>query len=215
MSDVPIVGLIARADGVTIVREHDALIATLGGSPPSVTPWPEGSTLAACGAIDGQPWAALALPEAGTAIGRVQADGKLQVHWRIGEPIASLAQRESDGAIFATAPQSGTIFFFTAGQGGARRLATVPRGSGRLGGLAFDDQGGVWAALSDGWSIVRFTMEGQLDRVIGLPVPCPTDLLFTKRDGERQLLVTTQRQSVSLDTLATAPLSGRLLLAAL
>jgi sugar lactone lactonase YvrE len=68
------------------------------------------------------------------------------------------------------------------------------------------------AALCDGWSVVRFTMEGQLERVIGLPVPCPTDVAFRHQGGVRELVVTTQRQSVPLDTLSTAPLSGQLLL---
>lgn len=214
-AEAPIVGLVARPDGLIVVSEHDALLVPTDGSAPTTVPWPEGSTLAACAGVDGIPWAALALPESGTAIGQVQPDGRLQVHWRIGEPLASLAVRANDGTLFATAPQSGTIFLFPQGQSGARRLATVPRGSGRLGGLTFDDQGGIWAALSDGWSVVRFTMEGQLDRVIGLPVPCPTDVIFRLHEGRRQLVVTTQRQSVSLDALATAPLSGRLLLAAL
>ena len=178
-------------------------------------PWPKGSTLAACSGIDELPWAAQVLPESGTAIGQVQPDGRLQVHWRVGEPVAALAMRKSDGAVFATAPQSGTIFLFAPGQSGVRRLASIPKGSGRLGGMAFDDQGGIWVALFDGWSVVRVTRDGQLERVIGLPVPCATDLAFIGDGGQRRLLITTQRQSVALDVLASAPLSGHLLVAAL
>jgi len=46
-----------------------------------------------------------------------------------------------------------------------------------------------------------------LDRVVGLPVPCPTDVALV---GER-LYITTARQPVPLDALDKAPLSGRLL----
>lgn len=96
------------------------------------------------------------------------------------------------------------------GTAAVRRLATVPRGSGRLSGLAFDAAGGIWTALCDGWSVVRFSADGQLDRVVGLPVPCATDLVFGGPDGQ-QRYITTARQSVALDTLASVPLSGLLL----
>lgn len=217
--EAPIVGLIPRPDGLIVVHEHGAALIhpdeAVAAPPPSPWPWPEGRTLAACAGPDGRLWAALALPEAGTAIGQVQPDGRLQVHWRIGEPLAALAMRGDDGSLFATAPQSGAILVLVPGQPGVRRLATVPKGSGRLGGLAFDDQGGIWAALCDGWSVVRFTMDGQVERVIGLPVPCATDLAFRIEKDRRQLVITTQRHSVALEVLATAPLSGRLLVAAL
>ena len=231
--EAPIVGLIPRPDGLIVVHEHGAALIhpdeAVAAPPPSPLsspspppspslspwPWPEGRTLAACAGPDGRLWAALALPEAGTAIGQVQPDGRLQVHWRIGEPLAALSVRSDDGSLFATAPQSGAILVLVPGQPGVRRLATVPKGSGRLGGLAFDDQGGIWAALCDGWSVVRFTMDGQVERVIGLPVPCATDLAFRIEKDRRQLVITTQRHSVALEVLATAPLSGRLLVAAL
>lgn len=90
------------------------------------------------------------------------------------------------------------------GQAPVRRLATVPKGSGRLSGLAVDRSGGVWTALQDGWSVVRFSPDGNQDRVIGLPVPCPSDVAL---GGERldTLYVTSARQPVSLETLANAP----------
>ncbi|MDP3707279.1 MAG: SMP-30/gluconolactonase/LRE family protein [Polaromonas sp.] len=36
--------------------------------------------------------------------------------------------------------------------------------------------GCVWTALQDGWSVLRFSPDGNQDRVIGLPVPCPSDV---------------------------------------
>jgi len=88
-----------------------------------------------------------------------------------------------------------------------RRLASLPKGSGRISGLAVDDKGGAWTALCDGWSVVRVAADGTLDRVIGLPVPCPTDVAL----AGQQLFVTSARQPVPLDALEKAPLSGRLL----
>ncbi|WP_077003089.1 IclR family transcriptional regulator C-terminal domain-containing protein [Variovorax sp. KK3] len=214
-AETPIVGLMPHGDGLIVVGEQGAMQVAADGAGTSPLPWPTGTTLAACAGVNATLWAALSLPEGGSAIGQVQPDGKLKVHWRLSEAVGALRWRGDDGTLFATAPQSGSILMTTPGDATVRRLATVPRGSGRLGGLAFDDQGGVWAALCDGWSVVRFTMDGQLERVVGLPVPCATDLAFRVVDGVRQLVITTQRQSVPLDTLTTAPLSGRLLVARL
>ena len=86
----------------------------------------------------------------------------------------------------------------------------MPRGSGEVSGLALDAGGGVWTALKDGWSVVRFAPDGSLDRVLGLPVPCPTDLAFGGAGGNT-LYITSARHMVPMDTLASAPLSGRLL----
>ena len=210
-ANAPIVALLRAEHGLIVVSEQGAIEWRSGQSTPH--PWPEGMTLAACTGADRVIWVAVGLPEAGAAIGQLHPDGRLKIFWRIGEPVAALSCWGEDGSVFATAPQSGAILVMTPGQSGVKRLATVPRGSGRLGGLAFDDQGGIWTALCDGWSVVRFTLEGQLDRVIGLPVPCATDVAFRKHAGLRELVVTTQRQSVPIDTLSTAPLSGRLLVA--
>ena len=56
---------------------------------------------------------------------------------------------------------------------------------------------------------MRFAHDGALDRVVGLPVPCPTDLAIGGVGGDR-LYITTARQPLSLDTLQNAPLSGML-----
>lgn len=55
--------------------------------------------------------------------------------------------------------------------------------------------------------MVRFTRDGVLNRVVGLPVPCPTDLAA---HGTR-MVATTAQQQVALDTLAKTPLSRCLL----
>ena len=95
------------------------------------------------------------------------------------------------------------------GQPAVRRLATVPTGSGLLSGLAVDASGGIWTALQGGWSVLRFAPDGSQDRVIGLPVPTPCDVA-PGGQGMGTLYVTSSRQPVSLETLGSAPLSGRL-----
>ncbi|SFP62520.1 transcriptional regulator, IclR family [Variovorax sp. OK605] len=218
--EAPVVALLRHEDGVLAVHERGAQRIAADGSSTPFTPWLPGQVLAACNGEEGAIWAALALPEAGSAIGRLRDDGTLEVQWRVGEAVQALGWHAQDQTLYATAPGSGAILRLQPGQGAVRRLATVPKGSGRVSGLAFDAQGGIWTALCDGWSVVRFTADGQLDRVIGLPVPCATDLAFAPaveggkakddEEGER-LVITTARHSVPLDTLASAPLSGRVL----
>ena len=203
----PIVGLLRDGDGVIAVHERGALRIDAAGRSTPHAAWPAAGVLAVCHGDDGATWAAMALPEAGTAIGLMRHDGTLDVHWRIGETVQCLGWHAEGRALYATAPGSGAILVMQPGQSAIRRLATVPKGSGRVSGLAFDKDGCIWTALCDGWSVVRFTADGQLERVVGLPVPCATDLAFC---GGR-LLVTSARHSVPLDTLANAPLSGRLL----
>ena len=84
----------------------------------------------------------------------------------------------------------------------------MPRGSGVPAGIAVDPEGGVWTALVDGWSVVRFTREGALDRVAALPVPRPTDVAFGGA-ASKTLYVTSSRAGLSKESLASAPLSGR------
>ncbi|BEP38640.1 SMP-30/gluconolactonase/LRE family protein (plasmid) [Variovorax sp. V59] len=215
--EAPVVALLRHGDDVVAVHERGAQRVCADGRSSPFAPWLSGQVLAACNGKDGILWAALALPEAGSAIGRLREDGTLDVQWRIGEPVQALGWHPQDQMLYATAPGSGTILKLQQERGIVRRLATVPRGSGRISGLAFDAAGGIWTALHDGWSVVRFTADGQLDRVVGLPVPCATDLAFAppvEGEGER-LVITTARHSVPIDTLTNAPLSGRVLSLAL
>ena len=86
---------------------------------------------------------------------------------------------DADGQIlYAVGPDTGSVYVMQFGSSSVRRLASLPKGSGRLSGLALDSEGGGWTTLRDGWSLVRLNVDGSRDRMIGLPVPSPTDLAF-------------------------------------
>ena len=214
--EAPVIGLLRRihsgVEELVVVSENYAQRLQANGDRTPVTPWLAQPVLAVCEGEGHAVWAAVALPESGAAIGLVRQDGKLDVHWRIGEAVQRLVWNPRDRSLYATAQQTGALLTLTPGHN-VRRLASVPHGSGQVSGLAFDRDGGIWTALCDGWSLMRFTSDGHVDRVIGLPVPCPTDLAFVP-DGSGQLVVTSARDTLTLDTLANAPLSGRLLVLA-
>jgi len=85
--------------------------------------------------------------------------------------------------------------FFAAAERG------VPDGS------AIDVDGCLWNARWDGGAILRITPEGQLDRVIELPVPRPTSCIFGGPNFET-LYVTSATCGLSAEQLEAFPLSG-------
>ncbi|HZF77844.1 MAG TPA: SMP-30/gluconolactonase/LRE family protein [Acetobacteraceae bacterium] len=88
-----------------------------------------------------------------------------------------------------------------------RPFVVVPDAQGKPDGLAVDEQGFVWVALWDGWSVARYAPDGRLDRLVSLPVPRPTSLAFGGTDL-RTLFITSARVRLSAAQLAEAPLSG-------
>ncbi|AVD90121.1 Transcriptional regulator KdgR [compost metagenome] len=146
----------------------------------------------------------------GCLIGELSAEGELRHGWSLNEQVSGFRWDATGNAVYAIAPEAGDILRLQPGSSAIRRLASLPRGGGSLSGLALDVQGGVWTTQRDGWSLARFDAEGNLDRMIGLPVPCPTDLCFGGEDG-RTLYITSARQELKLEVLGSAPDSGCLL----
>ena len=62
-------------------------------------------------------------------------------------------------------------------------------------GLTVDADGGVWVALSNGGSVRRYTSEGRLDEVVGLPARKVTACTFGGAALD-QLFVTTSREGL-------------------
>jgi len=77
-------------------------------------------------------------------------------------------------------------------------------------GATVDAEGCLWSAHYDGWRVVRFMPDGRIDRVIDLPVQRPTSCQFGGPDLS-VLFVTTARQKLTPQELATQPLAGALL----
>jgi IclR family transcriptional regulator, acetate operon repressor len=132
--------------------------------------------------------------------------------WKFSERIDSMTWSADGQTAFAAASASGTLYMMLRGSSSVRRFATMTPGSGRLSGVALDDRGGLWTALRDGWSLMRFTDDGALDRIISLPVAAPTGLAFM-RDAHHNaaLYITSDRNHQTIESLASAPLSGHLL----
>lgn len=209
----PITGLAQRGEDFIVAHQGGAVRVTRAGKTAPLTAWPAGAVHALCNSPDGRLWAALAAGTgigAGSAVGPIKPGGQFEAQWLLDEPIECLCWDAAGERLYATAPASGTLLALSPGTSSVRRLVTVPKGSGRVSGLAPDPQGGFWTALRDGWSVVRISPDGSLDRVVGLPVPCPIGVAIGGPE-HNILYITTARQRLALDALANAPLSGRLL----
>jgi sugar lactone lactonase YvrE len=157
---------------------------------------------------DGMLWACMADGER-WRVAELAHDGSFVGGWHLAEPASALAYDERSHTLVIAAADSGALYAVRRDHSALRRLATVPKGSGRLGGVAIDGSGGVWAALRGGWSVVRFAADGSMDRVLALPVPNPTAVALGGADGD-DLFITSERHALSRESLDAAPLSGRL-----
>jgi sugar lactone lactonase YvrE len=91
-----------------------------------------------------------------------------------------------------------------------RLFAETTEETGVPDGLAVDSEGYVWSANWDGWSITRYAPDGQVDKIVSLPVPRPTSCAFGGPDMTT-LYITTARIRLSASLLSEAPLSGSVL----
>ncbi len=78
---------------------------------------------------------------------------------------------------------------------------------GRPDGSAVDADGCLWNCEYAGGRVVRYAPDGRIDRVVTLPVANPTCCAFGDRDL-RTLYVTSARQRLSPEQLASQPLAG-------
>lgn len=183
----------------------------------SVQPLPIAATQPArafCAHPDGSLWACIADGERWRIAAMADPGRRARRSWRVPDPAEALVWSADGATLYAAMPDSGSLYAMREDSSAVRRLATVPKGSGRLAGLAVDSAGGVWSALQDGWSVVRFGVDGTLDRVLPVPVSSPTDLAFGGADL-CSLYITTSREPGLREALGSAPLSGRLFCARL
>jgi len=71
-----------------------------------------------------------------------------------------------------------------------RRLATIEKGAGLPDGLVVDEEGCIWVALWDGWSVRRYSPEGDLLAVVDVPAQRVTKPAFGGPALDRLYLTT-------------------------
>lgn len=207
--DTPIHGLELHRNGLLVSHAQGWSLLDDDAQEQPMANWPGKPLLALTSHPDGSLWASLKTAS-GCALGELNPQGDLRPAWHFQELIGSFCWNEQGTAAYAVGAETGTLFIMQRDAPNVRRLATLPKGSGSLSGLALDAEGGVWTTLRDGWSLVRFGPDGALDRMIGLPVPCPTDLAFAGPD-KNTLYITSSRHNLNRETLSNAPASGHLL----
>ncbi|MDD1993605.1 IclR family transcriptional regulator domain-containing protein [Pseudomonas putida] len=207
--DLPITAMELCADGLLVAQTGGWSLFDWEGVEHPVQDVLGSRLLALATHPSGALWACAKTP-GGCVIGELSAEGELRNGWSVNELITSFRWDAKGSAVYAIASSVGNILFMQPGSNLIRRLASLPPGGGSFSGLALDAEGGVWTTQRDGWSLARFDADGNLDRMIGLPVPSPTDLCFGGEDG-RSLYITSARQSLNLEMLGSAPDSGCLL----
>ena len=205
--ETPIAALALHRDGVLVAHAKGWHVVDEKGHSKPRSGWP-GAGLRALAVRGDELWGVME-GSGGCSVGVLALAGDFLEKWQVREPVETIAWDTSRERLYAIAPQSGSILVLQPGSRVVKRLATMPQGSGSLGGIAIDANGGLWTALADGWAVVRFSADGALTRVVALPVARPTDLAFGGA-GMDTLYVTTSREGITRETLMSAPLSGRL-----
>ena len=202
----PVTGLVLHARGLLVAHERGWHLLDAEGKSTARSGWPGPELGALCVHPGGGLWVAMRRGK-GCLVGTPGPAGDLLDKWQVDEPLNAIAWDVKGETLYGVAPESYSILEMRTGRRAVRRLATLPKGSGRPAGLAFDTEGGLWTALVDGWGVVRLTADGALTRVMAVPVPAPTGLAFGGPDL-RTLYVTSMRHGLSPEALASAPLSG-------
>lgn len=206
--EAPIQHLLPQPEGAAVCVGAGWQLCTLAGELQALPSWRHAPASAACLGEGGVPWVCVPDGERWQVVA-ADAGAPSPGPWRLPEPATAMAWCAASGQLYLAAAGSGTLYVLRPGQPLLRRLTTVPKGSGELGGLAVDAAGHLWAALRGGWSVACFEADGSMARVLPLPVPHPTGLAFGG-EGGRQLFITTARQDLKREALEAAPLSGRL-----
>ncbi len=88
-----------------------------------------------------------------------------------------------------------------------RRPFVTIEGGGFPDGMTVDAEGFVWCSIVGLGQVRRYDADGKLERVLQLPVPRATDCTFGG-PNLKTLFITTARETMTPEQLASAPLSG-------
>lgn len=90
---------------------------------------------------------------------------------------------------------------------GRRRLVEIPEDDGLPDGMTIDAAGHLWVALWDGWSVRRYTPDGELDTVVELPAAQITSCTFGGAELD-ELYITSAAEGLSEAELERQPHAG-------
>lgn len=91
-----------------------------------------------------------------------------------------------------------------------RTFIEIPEGKGAPDGMTVDREGFVWAAIWEGWRVVRFSPDGELEREIPVPVRRPTSIMFGG-DDLGDMYITSAGMRLNGDQEGPGPHCGKLL----
>lgn len=158
--------------------------------------------------------------------------GTKDVHEK--DPIATLYRLDHDGSVhpmahhivetngIAWSPDNKTLYYcdtlprhiwqcdfdaITGNISNQRIFVQVPEGQGLPDGLTVDHDGYIWSAHWNGARIVRYTPDGQIDRVIEMPVSLTSCCCFGG-ENYQTLFVTSISEKLTPAELAKEPLAG-------
>lgn len=89
-----------------------------------------------------------------------------------------------------------------------RSFAEIPGAAGQPDGLTVDEEGCVWVALWYGSAVHRYTPDGELDTIVGVPALQATSCVFGG-PGRRDLFITSANLRLRPGELEEHPRSGR------
>jgi sugar lactone lactonase YvrE len=92
---------------------------------------------------------------------------------------------------------------------GRRRIAAYAETEGTPDGLTVDREGFIWIAFWDGWSVRRYSPDGDLVREVRLPTAHVTSCAFGGPELD-ELYITSAREGLSGANLANQPYAGAL-----
>ncbi len=169
-------------------------------------------------AAAGRFWCGSLNPESGIAEGSLYVlDAAHNCRSVLGDWLTpnGIAWSVDQATMYVADTRRGEIYAFpfdvATGELGARRVfADLGAFPGGPDGAAVDCEGFLWSAQFDGGCLMRYAPDGELERVIRLPVSKPTSCAFGGA-GYRQLFVTTASRGLGPDALRVEPLAGRML----
>lgn len=147
------------------------------------------------------------------ALYRTDPDGRTQLVLE-GLHIANTVSCSPDGATMYLADSSlRTLWAFPIGADGSlgprRKFASTKGEAGAPDGSAVDAEGFVWNAQWGAWRIVRYALDGRVDRLVQFPVAQVSSCAFGG-PNLTTLYCTSARERLGADALAAQPLAGAL-----